>query len=153
MAEILDHADAAKALPKILSRIDAIKAELKELETKKSNQPPISDLHNSELERDIAYNVAEIDVLKSSVPEGKSPLNIDAFSYKYYQIIFNKTNYQLCNFSIYKGQMEDENVQYFIAVAEIQKSNEVLRQQLQFSTKNLDSLNIDISGKFNTCQA
>ena len=49
--------------------------------------------------------------------------------------------------------MEDENVQYFIAVAEIQKSNEVLRQQLQFSTKNLDSLNSDISGKFNTCQA
>ena len=76
MAEILDHADAAKALPKILSRIDAIKAELKELETKKSNQPPISDLHNSELERDIAYNVAEIDVLKSSVPEGKSHFNI-----------------------------------------------------------------------------
>ena len=79
MAEILDHADAAKALPKILSRIDAIKAELKELETKKSNQPPISDLHNSELERDIAYNVAEIDVLKSSVPEGKLPFNIDVF--------------------------------------------------------------------------
>ena len=43
--------------------------------------------------------------------------------------------------------MEDENVQYFIAVAEIQKSNEVLRQQLQFSTKNLDSLTSDISGK------
>ena len=102
MAEILDHADAAKALPKILSRIDAIKAELKELETKKSNQPPISDLHNSELERDIAYNVAEIDVLKSSVPEGKLPFNIDVFSYKYSKIIskaiFNKTNYQLCNF-------------------------------------------------------
>ena len=82
MAEILDHADAAKALPKILSRIDAIKAELKELETKKSNQPPISDLHNSELERDIAYNVAEIDVLKSSVPEGKLPFHIDVFIYK-----------------------------------------------------------------------
>ena len=46
--------------------------------------------------------------------------------------------------------MEDENVQYFIAVAEIQKSNEVLRQQLQFSTKNLDSLTSDISGKFNS---
>jgi len=74
--------------------------------------------------------------------------------YKYSKIsktIFNQTNYQLCNFSIYKGQMEDENVQYFIAVAEIQKSNEVLRQQLQFSTKNLDSLNSDISGKFNSC--
>ena len=59
--------------------------------------------------------------------------------------------HRLCNFSIFKGQMEDENVQYFIAVAEIQKSNEVLRQQLQFSTKNLDSLTSDISGKFNSC--
>ena len=78
-----------------------------------------------------------------------SPINIIKLS----KTIFNKTNYQLCNFSIYIGQMEDENVQYFIAVAEIQKSNEVLRQQLQFSTKNLDSLNSDISGKFNTCQA
>ena len=75
------------------------------------------------------------------------PINILKLS----KAIFNKTNYQLCYFSIYKGQMEDENVQYFIAVAEIQKSNEVLRQQLQFSTKNLDSLNSDISGKFNSC--
>ena len=56
----------------------------------------------------------------------------------------------MCNFSIFKGQMEDENVQYFIAVAEIQKSNEVLRQQLQFSKKNLDTLTSDILGKFNS---
>lgn len=111
MSEILGHVDAAKAVPVLLNRIDAIKAELRDLETKKSNQPSISELHRSELERDIAYNVAEIELLKSTVPE---------------------------------GQIEDENVQYFVAVAEIQKSNEVLRQQLQFSERNLDSLNSDI---------
>jgi hypothetical protein len=44
------------------------------------------------------------------------------------------------------GQFEDENVQYFLAVAEIQKSNEVLRQQLQYSEKNLGSLNNDVKG-------
>ena len=73
MSELLSHGDAAKAVPQLLNRIDAIKAELAELEAKKSNQSsiPISEIHRSELERDIAYNVAEIEVLKSSVPEGK----------------------------------------------------------------------------------
>lgn len=111
MSEILAHADAAKAVPLLLNRIDEIKAELADLEKKKSNQPSISAIHQSELERDIGYNVTEIEVLKSAVPE---------------------------------GYMEDENVQYFLAVAEIQKSNEVLRQQLQFSQRNLESLNSDI---------
>merc|ERR1712223_777788 len=63
------------------------------------------------LERDIAYNVAELDVLKSSVPE---------------------------------GYVDDSNVQYFLAVGEIQKSNETLRQQLQFSERNLDSIKNDV---------
>ena len=111
MSELLGHADAAKAVPLLLNRIDEIKAELADLEKHKANQPPISAIHRSELERDIGYNVAEIEVLKSAVPE---------------------------------GHMEDENVQYFLAVAEIQKSNEVLRQQLQFSKRNLESLNSDI---------
>ena len=71
MSELLSHADAAKAVPQLLNRIDAIKAELAGLEAKKSNQHPTSEIHRSELERDIAYNVAEIEVLKSSVPEGK----------------------------------------------------------------------------------
>ena len=70
MSEIVNNLDAAKAVPVLLNEIDAIKAQLVELETKKSNQQPISDDQISELERDIAYNVAELDVLKSSVPEG-----------------------------------------------------------------------------------
>lgn len=111
MSEILGHADAAEAVSLLLNRIDAVKAELADLEKKKANQPPISATHQSELERDIGYNVAEIEVLKNTVPE---------------------------------GHMEDENVQYFLAVAELQKSNEVLRQQLQFSQRNLESLNSDI---------
>lgn len=70
MSEIVNNLDAAKAVPVLLNEIDAIKAQLVELETKKLNQQPISDDQISELERDIAYNVAELDVLKSSVPEG-----------------------------------------------------------------------------------
>ena len=70
MSEIVNNLDAAKAVPVLLNEIDAIKAQLVELETKKLNQQPISDNQISELERDIAYNVAELDVLKSSVPEG-----------------------------------------------------------------------------------
>ena len=70
MSEIVNNLDAAKAVPVLLNEIDAIKAQLAELETKKLNQQPISDDQISELERDIAYNVAELDVLKSSVPEG-----------------------------------------------------------------------------------
>ena len=70
MSEIVNNLDAAKAVPVLLNRIDAIKAELAELETKKSNQQPISEIQLSELEHDIAYNVADLDVLKNSVPEG-----------------------------------------------------------------------------------
>ena len=70
MSEIVNNLDAAKAVPVLLNEIDSIKAQLVELETKKLNQQPISDDQISELERDIAYNVAELDVLKSSVPEG-----------------------------------------------------------------------------------
>ena len=40
--------------------------------------------------------------------------------------------------------LEDENVNYFLAVAEIQKTIEVLRQQLQFGRKNLEGLNNDV---------
>lgn len=112
MSEILGHIDASKAVPILLNRIDEIKSEVSSLETKKSNQPPISEIHPSELERDIAYNVAEIELLKNAVPE---------------------------------GQIEDDNIQFFVAVAEIQKSNEILRQQLQFSKRNLDSLNSDVN--------
>jgi len=111
MSEIVNNLDAAKAVPVLLNEIDAIKAQLVELETKKLNQQPISDDQISELERDIAYNVAELDVLKSSVPE---------------------------------GYVDDSNVQYFLAVGEIQKSNETLRQQLQFSERNLDSIKNDV---------
>ena len=75
MSELLNHPDAAKAVPELLNRIDAIKAELAELEAKKSNQPPVCEIHSSELERDIAYNVAEIELLKNSVPEGKSMIS------------------------------------------------------------------------------
>ena len=71
MSEILGHKDAAKAIPLLLNKIDAIKADLAELEKKKSNQPPLATLSQSELERDIGYNVAEIEVLKNSVPEGR----------------------------------------------------------------------------------
>ena len=75
MSELLNHPGAAKAVPELLNRIDAIKAELAELEAKKSNQPPVCEIHSSELERDIAYNVAEIELLKNSVPEGKSMIS------------------------------------------------------------------------------
>ena len=71
MSELFGHADAAKAVPLLLDRIDAIKAELSELEKIKANHPPISETGQTELERDVAYNVAEIEVLKSSVPEGR----------------------------------------------------------------------------------
>ena len=71
MSEIVNNLDAAKAVPILLNEIDAIKAQLAKLETEKSNQQPISDEQFSELEQDIAYNVAELDQLKSSVPEGK----------------------------------------------------------------------------------
>ena len=71
MSELLSHSEAPKAVPKLLNRIDAIKAEIAGLEATKSNQNPISETHRSELERDILYSVAEIEVLKSSVPDGK----------------------------------------------------------------------------------
>ena len=71
MSEILGHIDAAKAVPILLNRIDEISTEIGQLTTTKCNQPPISDIHRPELERDMAFNVAEIEVLKSAVPEGK----------------------------------------------------------------------------------
>ena len=70
MSELFGNADAAKAASLLLDRIDAIKAELSELEKRKSNHPPISETSQTDLERDVAYNVAEIEVLKNSVPEG-----------------------------------------------------------------------------------
>ena len=71
MSEIVNNLDAAKAVPILLNEIDAIKAQLAKLETEKSNQQPISDDQLTALEQDIAYNVAEIEQLKTSVPEGK----------------------------------------------------------------------------------
>jgi len=111
MSEIVNNLDAANAVSIFLNEIDAIKAQLAKLEIEKSNQPPISDEQLSELEQDTAYSVAELDQLKSSVPE---------------------------------GYVDDSNVQYFLAVGEIQKSNEVLRQQLEFSQRNLESTKNDV---------
>ena len=148
MSEIVNNLDAAKAVPILLNEIDAIKAQLAKLETEKSNQQPISDDQLTALEQDIAYNVAEIEQLKTSVPEGKfQSFSVAELALAIYQKLDSALKLLIKSLS-FTGYVDDSNVQYFLAVGEIQKSNETLREQLQFSQRNLESIKNDLKGMF-----
>jgi hypothetical protein len=50
------------------------------------------------------------------------------------------------------GNSEDENVNFFLTVAELQKINEAMRQQVRLTEKNLQSTNQEIEGISKYCK-
>ena len=51
--------------------------------------------------------------------------------------------------SVPEGSSDDSNVQYYLAIAELEKNNGVLRQQQKISQDNLKSLDKDLEGTKN----
>ena len=58
-----------------------------------------------------------------------------------------KFSLSLTGFDQFSGNPEDENVNFFLTVAELQKINEAMRQQVRLTEKNLQSTNQEIEGK------
>ena len=65
------------------------------------------------------------------------------------EVVEMAQNTKVLKESVPEGSSDDSNVQYYLAIAELEKNNGVLRQQQKISQDNLKSLDKDLEGTKN----
>lgn len=112
---LMQNPDALQAVQALSDKIASVQDELSTLEKVGANQQP---QQQTELENGDSKLEKEVTYMAAEVDVLKK--------------------------SAPEEHPEDNNVQYFLAVAEMQQTNEMLREQEHFCQKNLSSLNDDI---------
>jgi hypothetical protein len=104
-----------KAAQALSDKISSVKSQLKQLQMDGANQLQVDDGDKEDLEREVVQLAAETEVLKKSAPE-----------------------------SGFTEESNESNIQYFLTIGELEKTNSLLRQQENMTQDNIKSLQQEV---------